>query len=411
MTEKEPLPGGAGDAPSSGAPLRALVISVAALLVSLAGALFFTESLGEYRPLLWLLALIPALLLALYRGWRMVTLALGLGMAVLSLTYVGGHLLGAPIQDWPLDVVVVAAYIGIALGGGWLTELHTAMSKLRAKERELQRAIEELSASHDRLQSTQLQLIQAEKLESVGMLAAGVAHEVKNPLMTLLTGVELLKRFPEQDRETLRLLLDDMWLAVKRADSVIKGLLNYSRARDLFVKDDDVNDLVSRSIPLVKHECDRVRITVVAELADDLPAVRIDSYKIQQVLVNLFTNSIHAMDRGGRLTVRTRWADMDGAGTGGDGSEVPPAILIEVEDDGHGIPYHALSKIYDPFFSTKPTGDGTGLGLSVSRQIMEMHGGELDVGNRAEGGVRAVLTLRLGTKEIANAKEAYPAGG
>ena len=400
MDEPAPAPSSPSRAPLGPVPLRALLISLGALSVPVLGGLYFQETLAEYRALLWSLALVPALLMAFHRGWGKVTLALGGGMVLLSLADLAGRIFDVPVEDWPLFLLVVSAYIGIALGGGWLSEVRKARSELTTKEAELERAYTELSASHERLKSAQLQLIQAEKLESIGLLAAGVAHEVKNPLMTLLTGVEYLRKFPPIEDEAVRELLDDMWLAVKRADSVIKGLLDYSRAKDLYLKDEDLNDLVERTLLMEKHDCSKHHITVVKELAPDLPSVRIDSYKIQQVLLNLFTNSIQAMDDGGTLTVRTgRWVDWgEGEDTqNGDDPLQDDLLLIEVCDTGPGIPEDHMKKVLEPFFSTKPTGKGTGLGLAVAHQIMEMHGGVLEIRN-GEVGVRARLTLKPDTE-------------
>ena len=283
---------------------------------------------------------------------------------------------------------------------GWISEVQANVDDLKGKERELQEAYVVLQASHEAHKSALLQLIHVEKLESVGLLAAGVAHEVKNPLTTLLTGVQYLREFAPPEDDEGKQLLEDMWLAVKRADSVIKGLLDYSRARELFLKEENVNELVERTLQFVKHECDKRRIKVTRDFGQELPRVTMDGYKVQQVLVNLFTNATHAMSEGGSLTVRTTCRSVQpqaespaGAHVGRDTDEMPSEVVVEVQDTGPGIPEESLTKIFDPFFTTKPTGQGTGLGLAVSRQIMEMHGGTLDIQNN-ESGVRARLVFR-----------------
>ncbi|MBI4539463.1 MAG: hypothetical protein HY704_08145 [Gemmatimonadetes bacterium] len=386
-------------------PPRALVLSLAALAVPLAGAIFFPESLGQYRILLWMLALVPAFLLAHYRGWPLVSAALAVGMVLLSLGYVTALLASAQIQDWPLFLFIVSAYIGIALGFGWLSEVREAEDQRWKAQDKLEQAYQQLQRSHEELKAAQLQLIQAEKLESVGRLAAGVAHEVKNPLMTLLTGVHYLREHAPTENPDVQGLLHDMWLAVKRADFVIRELLNFSTPRELYMKVDDLNGLVERTLALVKHELDRSQVTVVRELAHDIPPVTLDSYKIQQVLVNIFTNAAQAMPAGGTLTVRTyldpasapvqsaNSGRPDRAGSGG------PAVVVEVDDTGPGIPEDKLPKVFDPFFTTKPTGQGTGLGLAVARQIVEMHNGKLSIANRDPGGVRATIVMKLHPEE------------
>ena len=369
-------------------PWRGLFISLGALLVAVFASTVFRDSLDKSEDLLWSLALVPALLLAYHKSWKNVGIALAVGMALLWSTYLVGYTLSLPIEEWPAFLPVVSAYIAIALGSGWISEVQATVDELRAKEKELQEAYVVLHASHEAHKSAQLQLIHAEKLESIGLLATGVAHEVKNPLMTLLTGVQYLREFAPPEEDDVKQLLDDMLLAVRRADSVIKGLLDYSRARELVLKDEDVNKLVERTLLFVKHECDKARVAVTRDFAEDLPPLTIDGYKVQQVLVNLFTNAIHAMSGGGTLKVRTT---LDG-----DTEEVPQGVMIEVQDTGPGIPPDSLSKIFDPFFTTKPTGQGTGLGLAVSRQIMEMHGGTLDLQN-SESGVLGRLIFKPDT--------------
>jgi len=274
---------------------------------------------------------------------------------------------------------VVAPYISIALGAGWFGEVRRYQAQLRA---------------------TQLQLIQSEKLDSVGRMAAGVAHEVKNPLMMILTGIKILeKRLPPGDDQT-RLLLQDMEEAVERADRIVGGLLNYSRDRDLDLSSADVNDTVERSMMLVKHDLENAHITLVANLQSGLPKLPLDEFKMQQVFVNLVTNAVHAIERDGEISITTSLEKLTRGALLGyrnpDGyTPGERVVIIRIEDSGPGIPEEHLQKVFDPFFTTKPTGRGTGLGLSVSQQIVEMHGGTVDVANRDTGGARVTITLKV----------------
>jgi len=391
--------------PSTGpVPLRGLLISTGALVVALLVSTLSGDAIEASQDLVWSLAVIPALLLAYHKGWKRVTLALAAALVLLWSTYVVGYTFSLPIGQWPAFLPVIGAYIALTLGSGWISDVQANVNALRAKERELQEAYVVLQASHEAHKSAQLQLIHAEKLESIGLLAAGVAHEVKNPLMTVLTGVQYLREFAPPEDEEGKQLLEDMWLAVKRADSVIKGLLDYSRARELILKKENVNELVERTLHFVKHECDKRRIDVTRDFGQELPRVTMDGYKVQQVLVNLFTNATHAMPDGGSLTVRTTHGSVrpqtespEGAHVGRDTDEMPKEVVVEVQDTGPGIPEESLMKIFDPFFTTKPTGEGTGLGLAVSRQIMEMHGGTLDIQN-SDSGVCARLVFRPETE-------------
>ena len=275
-------------------------------------------------------------------------------------------------------------------------------------EQQLQRKNDELAASeaalrksNEDLKSAQLQLIQAEKMESIGTLAAGVAHEVKNPLAIMQMGVNYLsKKLPEGD-ENIAMVLQEMKEAITRADSITRGLLDFAASKQLAVKPEDFNQLITDTLKMVRHELNKKRIELVKDLAVLLPKVAVDKTQIQQVFVNLFVNAAHAMPEGGTLTVRTFAKQMTET-THSEGSRSSAhlwvgdtAVVAEVEDTGSGIPQEHLAKIFDPFFTTKPTGVGTGLGLPVSRKIVELHGGTIDIKNKPDGtGVRVTVLLK-----------------
>lgn len=372
-------------------PPRALAISAGALIVSVAGALMFPQGFTEYGFLAWLLPMIPAFLLCYYRGWTRLMIMLAAAMALLALLYAVAALLGTTLPEWPSISFVIAAYIGIALGAGWFREVRTAVDQRTAAERELRQTYLDLRKSHTDLQLAQWKLIETERLEAVGQLAAGVAHEVKNPLMTLMTGVHyLMQRFAATDGD-VKTLLQDMHDAIKRADAVIMGLLDFSAPRELALAPADLNAVVHRSASLVKHEMTKARLTLGLDLSADLPPLALDVFKLQQVLLNVLTNAAHATPPGGRITVRTY---RRGIQLMSDGSPTEDEVtILEVDDTGSGIPEEALHKLFDPFFTTKPTGKGTGLGLAVSRQIVEMHGASIDIRNRAEGGARVTIAF------------------
>jgi signal transduction histidine kinase len=360
-------------------PVRALTISFLAMAAAVGASVLWPEALVDQEILAGGLALFPALLLSHYRGWRIVTLLLGVGLVGLVIMHLSPLFFGVALRGPFLLLFVVAPYISIALGAGWFGEVRRYQAELRA---------------------TQLQLIQSEKLDSVGRMAAGVAHEVKNPLMMILTGVKVLaKRVPDADEQT-RLLLKDMEDAVERADRIIGGLLNYSRDRDLDLAAADVNATIERAAMLVKHDLENAHITLVSNLQPGLPLLQLDEFKMQQVFVNLVTNAIHAIERDGEVAITTSLQKLTrGALVGHRMTDryVPGerVVIVRIEDSGPGIPPDILEKVFDPFFTTKPTGRGTGLGLSVSQQIVEMHGGTIDVANRDEGGARVTIILKV----------------
>jgi len=271
--------------------------------------------------------------------------------------------------------------------------------RIRAEE-ELRRAHEELRKSHGELKAAQLQLIQAAKMESIGTLAAGVAHEVKNPLATLTMGLNYLEKNVSAADKNLALVFSEMRDSIGRADKITRGLLDFSAAHQLDTRAEDLNRILDQTLVLLRHELNKHQIELVTEFEPDLPPVAIEKNQIQQVFVNVFMNALHAMSSGGTLRVRTskrRVAQTrhdEGSRTSNQFFPGDTAVVTEIEDSGPGISQENLTKIFDPFFTTKPTGVGTGLGLPVSKKIIELHGGTIDITNRPEGGVRVAILLR-----------------
>ena len=290
-------------------PARALIISLLALIVSVSGSMFFNAAMSEYGFLLWLLAIIPAFLLCYYRGWTRIMIVLGSAMALISIAYAISIAMGWQLADWPVFMFIVATYIGLALGWGWFTEVKTVAGERQDARQELRLTHAHLMQSHADLKLAQWKLIEAEKLEAVGQLAAGVAHEVKNPLMTILTGTRYLSEHLEIKDDDVRVLLDDMLYAVERANSVITGLLDFSAPRELKLAPNDLNKLANQSAKMVKHELDKAHVSLTVTLADDIPELDLDGFKIQQVLVNVLTNAAHATPKGGKITVQTFRSD------------------------------------------------------------------------------------------------------
>jgi two-component system, cell cycle sensor histidine kinase and response regulator CckA len=293
-------------------------------------------------------------------------------------------------------------------------QLKDANTELRKREKALQEALTSLTRTHDALKNAQLQVVQAEKMESVGRLAAGVAHEVKNPLAVILSGINYLSGRSAGD-ETAAGVVAEMHKAVERADQIIGGLLDFSAPRNLELAFEDLNAIVGQALLLVNHEVDKNRVKVVRALADDLPRVRLDKRKIEQVLINVFLNAIQAMPEGGTLTVKTflRTPTPGGPPAGSRGAHLlrsfGRAVVVEVDDTGTGVPEGQLRKVFEPFFTTKPTRKGTGLGLTVTKAIVDMHGGKVDIRNRPGGGFRVSILLDPnGGRE--NAQKAAVAG-
>jgi signal transduction histidine kinase len=209
------------------------------------------------------------------------------------------------------------------------------------------------------------QLQHTEKMASVGLLAAGVAHEVNTPLAGISSYTQLLRgQLDEQDPR--QQVLEKIEKQSFRAAKIINGLLNFSRSSGTEFDRIDVNKVLADVLALVEHQLDGSRIRVRRELAESLPAIRGNENRIQQVFFNLILNARDAMPKGGWLTIATRADDDD-------------TVIVEVRDTGHGIRREDVRRIYDPFFTTKGIGRGTGLGLSVSYGIVQEHGGAIFV--------------------------------
>ena len=272
------------------------------------------------------------------------------------------------------------------------------LSERRRAEETLDRTNRELRQSHQQLKQAQMQLIQAAKLESVGRLAAGVAHEVKNPLAIVQLGLDYLEQVLELDA-TVAEVLQDMLIAVSRADTVVRGLLDFSRERALALRAGAINGILSDSLQLVRHELTQRNIAVETRFGEGIPERDFDADKMQQVFLNLFMNAMHAIGHDGTLSIRSELAVVEDAALGTHARDAgflggDRLIRIVIEDSGPGIRPEDLGRLFDPYFTTKRQGEGTGLGLSVTRNIVTLHRGSIDLDNRREGGARAVLLFR-----------------
>jgi PAS domain S-box-containing protein len=229
------------------------------------------------------------------------------------------------------------------------------------------------------------QMTQTEKLTSLGLLAAGVAHEVNTPLAVISNYIQMLaKQLPESDPK--QVLIEKIVKQTFRASEIVNNLLNFSRTGAAEVADIDVNRVVEETLSLVAHPLKTSQIQIVKQLGDGLPAVRGSANKLQQVFLNLFLNARDAMPAGGMLEVRT--AAHNGS------------VEVEIADTGAGISREHIHRIFDPFFTTKATGRGTGLGLSVSYGIIKEHAGKVDVRSTPGKGTSFRLEFPVARKAV-----------
>ena len=238
----------------------------------------------------------------------------------------------------------------------------------------LQKTFQEMLSSlreRDRSQraESELKLLQSEKQASVGRLAAGVAHEINNPLTGVLTFTHMLLRrddINEEIREDLQTIAD----STERVRRIVKGLLDFSRQTKIEPEPTDLNTLIEQTIPLVDNQALVKGVIFCFDPGKDIPLRTLDRSQVQSVLLNIILNAIDATDKGGHINIYTRLSA---------GPRQIKAIEVEISDTGCGIPTECLDKLFDPFFTTKEVGKGTGLGLSVSQGIIERHGGTIRV--------------------------------
>ena len=232
-------------------------------------------------------------------------------------------------------------------------------------------------------QATRQQIGRSEKLASVGRLAAGVAHEINNPLTGVLAFADLLRgkeNMDEQDRQDLELIIRE----TKRAREIVRGLLDFARETPSVKTCLNINDVLTETVRLLGKREAFQNIYIVENYAETLPPVNGDKNQLQQVFLNLCLNACEAMPEGGTLLV--------GTSTAGD------RVVIEVTDTGCGIKREHLDQIFEPFFTTKPVGKGTGLGLSVSYGIVRQHAGTLEVTSDEGKGTTFTVHLPISTK-------------
>jgi len=244
------------------------------------------------------------------------------------------------------------------------------------------------------LEDAHIQLIQAEKMESVGRLSAGVAHEVKNPLAIIQMGADyLMEVVPDEDGA--KDVIADIDDAVRRADTVIKGLLDFSHSDKLILSSGNLNVVIEEALRLVGHEFRQRHIALHSRLDASNPSIEMDANKIQQVLINMLMNAAQAVGSDGEVNISCEVVNRDGKSNHPMFHAGEAVLRLRIADNGPGISEEDLTKLFDPFFTTKPVGEGTGLGLSVSRDIMELHSGFLDICNGPEGGAMVTMDFRV----------------
>jgi len=313
-----------------------------------------------------------ALAAGLFASWL---ISRGLARPIMELTramdVVGSGELDHPIQVRSRDEL------------GQLARAFAQMTEhVRQSRGDMLRLNAELEAKIGQLERTQAQLIQSEKLASVGEMAAAVAHGLRNPLASLRATAQLALRHSSSpaSREHLGLIIQE----VDRLDRRISHLLSFSRAASFHPLEESVTELVKSVLPTFAELLRERRIELQLELPPAAPVVRVDPIQLEQALVEIISNSVDAMPDGGTLHIAVRSDDRP---VGADGA----AVLVEIADTGVGIPEHVLPSVCEPFFTTRP--EGTGLGLAIAKRYVEQNGGRLEITSRRGAGT--LVRVRL----------------
>jgi two-component system NtrC family sensor kinase len=254
------------------------------------------------------------------------------------------------------------------------------VSWARTLEDRVEQKSRELRAAHD-------EVLHVETMASLGKMAAVVAHEINNPLSGILTYSKLLKKWIDrgqaetEKKEDALQCLDLIATESQRCGNLVKNLLTFSRTSPMNTQLTDINPVLERCVFLLQHNLDLAAIQLQLNVAEELPRLQCDPAQIEQVLLALIVNAIDAMPRGGNL-----WLESSVAAD-------RSAISISVRDDGAGIPPEILPKVFEPFVTTKDQAHGTGLGLAVSRSIIERHGGKIALQSELGKGTTVTITL------------------
>ncbi|MFH0913398.1 MAG: ATP-binding protein [Candidatus Omnitrophota bacterium] len=235
------------------------------------------------------------------------------------------------------------------------------------------------------LRKTQTQLVHAEKMSALGQLSAGVAHEIKNPLAIIIQGIAYLKSFISTDVSLVDAMqrVEDSAL---RADKIVKDLLNFSRQAPLAFEELDITSVIEETLSLVEHQVSLKNIKIIRQFALGLPKIKADSSRLKQVFINILNNAVEAMPQGGTITISLKQLEVQ-----------PREHHLEIifTDTGCGILEENISKAFDPFFSTKKKDGSAGLGLSVTRGIIERHNGKIMIESQIGKGTSVIISLPI----------------
>jgi len=233
-----------------------------------------------------------------------------------------------------------------------------------------------------------------DRLASLGEMAAGIAHELKNPLAGIEVMAGLLRR-QVADSKDAQSLLADILSEAKLANAIVVEMLEFVRPVRLQVERTDIGDVLQQSVTMAESKAARGDVAVSMTIAPGLPMIESDHHQLSQVFTNLIANAFEALDGVGHISISAATSAIEADPAFAGVHPPTPAVVVEVVDDGPGVPAEVIEKIFNPFFTTKVT--GTGLGLAIVRKIVDAHDGRIDVSSAAEAGTRFRVTLPVAT--------------
>jgi two-component system NtrC family sensor kinase len=246
-----------------------------------------------------------------------------------------------------------------------------------------QTLINSRKAALEEKERTQKHLIQSEKLAALGIVAAGIAHEVKNPLAIIVQGVEYLRTSVDSDIHIAD-ILERIKKSAFRADSIIKGLLSFTRQMPIQTEQVEIAPVIEETLLFIDHQLKLKHIKLVKQFSPGLPKVTVDINQIKQVFLNLLLNSIDAIQDRGTITISAEKVES---------APGESHLHITLADTGCGIPKDRIEKVFDPFYTTKDSSRNAGLGLSIAKGIIDKHHGTVQIESESEGGTCVIIAL------------------
>ena len=338
-------------------------------------ALHSLEVLHTTRIQLPLMILLPLLIPPVFKFHHGVTflgVLLVSAITILATTLGRGPWAGADLTAGLIELMIFL----------WLVT--TTIYILTGVVTDRKNAWQALSETITELADTRLSLVEAERMRTIGQLASGVAHEVKNPLAIISLGADFLSNKVAESDTVSKRVLNEMQQAIERADSIVLGLLDFGTPRKLTLGEVTVEEMIQEARTFTDHALNKHHVELNSALPENVPTLRVDRDKCVQVLVNLILNACHSIQAHGQIHLIASVRE----------SNLGTVVELAVEDTGPGFSEEVLRRLFEPFFTTKKK-EGTGLGLFVSRMIMRMHDGDLDAENRQEGGARFRMTWPL----------------